>query len=211
MTSGTVATPPRRRPSIAPAVAVMATLALAAAGWLVAVGRMRGMDMGLATDLGSLPGFLATWAPMMAAMMLPGAVPAVLRRARSRGGTAAALSFAASDLVVWTAVGLAVHAVYRPHGALAAGAIVAAAGVYELTPLPRRCRARCRAGDRSGLEYGAWCVGASAGPMAVAVALGPMSVTWMALVTALITAQKLLAPGAIAGARPTTNPKETTT
>jgi predicted metal-binding membrane protein len=99
-----------------------------------------------------------------------------------------ALLFAASYVAVWTAVGLLVHAVYRPHGALAAGVIVAAAGLYELTPLKRRCRA----GARSGLEYGASCVGSSIGLMAVAVALGPMSVTWMALVAAVVLAQKLL-------------------
>jgi predicted metal-binding membrane protein len=184
----------RQRPAslAAPAVALSATLALAAAGWLVALMRMRGMDMGVATDLGPLRSFLATWAPMMAAMMLPGAAPAVVDRARGDAGVRGALLFAASYVAVWTAVGLLVHAVYRPHGALAAGVIVAAAALYELTPLKRRCRARCRAGARSGLEYGAWCVGSSIGLMAVAVALGPMSVTWMALVAAVVLAQKLL-------------------
>ena len=56
-----------------------ATLALAAASWVVAVEEMRGMDMGVATELGSLTFFAAVWVPMMAAMMLPGAAPAVSR------------------------------------------------------------------------------------------------------------------------------------
>ena len=110
----------RPRPAGA-TVAPAAIVALAAAAWVVAVRRMDGMDMGVATDLGALGPFLATWAPMMAAMMLPGAVPAIAGRARA-AGAGAALRFAASYLPVWAAAGLAVHAVYRPHGTLAAGA-----------------------------------------------------------------------------------------
>jgi len=61
-----------------------ATLALAAASWVIAVVQMNGMDMGVATELGSFGFFAAVWASMMAAMMLPGALPAVLRNARQR-------------------------------------------------------------------------------------------------------------------------------
>jgi hypothetical protein len=50
-------------------------LGLAAACWVVALRQMGGMDMGVATRLGSLPFFLAAWVPMMTAM--PGAAPAV--------------------------------------------------------------------------------------------------------------------------------------
>jgi predicted metal-binding membrane protein len=39
-------------------------------------------------------------------------------------------------------------------------------------------------------------VGASVGLMAMFVALGVMSVTWMAVVTAVVLAQKLLSPRA---------------
>jgi hypothetical protein len=49
---------------------------------------------------------------MMAAMMLPGAAPAVLRCAHVR----AVLIFIRSYLAVWTLVGVAVCALYRPHG-----------------------------------------------------------------------------------------------
>jgi hypothetical protein len=35
--------------------------------------------------------------------------------------------FVGSYLAVWTLVGLAVHAVYRPHGSFAAGALTVAA------------------------------------------------------------------------------------
>ena len=56
------------------------TLGLAAACWIIAVWQMHGMDMGTATQLGSFGAFIAVWVAMMAAMMLPGAAPAVLRR-----------------------------------------------------------------------------------------------------------------------------------
>jgi predicted metal-binding membrane protein len=54
----------------------MATLGLAAACWVVAVRQMSGMDMGVATRLGSLGFFVTVWVVMMAAMMLPGAAQA---------------------------------------------------------------------------------------------------------------------------------------
>src|SRR5262249_35908464 len=54
-------------------VALAATLALAAACWVVVIRQMSGMDMGVATRLGSFVSFAVLWVPMMAAMMLPGA------------------------------------------------------------------------------------------------------------------------------------------
>jgi predicted metal-binding membrane protein len=177
----------RARGERAPAAAVAVTLAIAAACWVVAVREMRGMDMGVATTLGSLAFFLGMWAPMMAAMMLPGAAPAVLRRARAGRGVPL---FLAAYLAVWTLAGLAVYALYSPHGTTVAGAIVIAAGAYELTPLKRTFRRRCR--EREGLGFGLDCVGSSAGLMAMLVALGAMSIAWMTAVAAAVIAQKLL-------------------
>jgi predicted metal-binding membrane protein len=174
------------------AATLAATLGLAAACWVVAVRQMNGMDMGVATRLGSFAFFVAVWAAMMAAMMLPGAAPAVLRRAQTGGGALAASMFIGSYLAVWTLVGVAVFALYRPHGSVAAGAITIAAGVYELTPLKRYFRWRCRESDRSGFEFGLCCVGSSIGLMLVLVALSVMSVTWMSVIAVFVLAQKLL-------------------
>jgi predicted metal-binding membrane protein len=85
-----------------------------------------------------------------------------------------------------------VYAVYRPHGAVIAGAVVIAAGVYELTPLKRHCRHLCRESVRSGMEFGLYCVGSSIGLMLMLVALGAMSVAWMSVVAVLVLAQKVL-------------------
>jgi predicted metal-binding membrane protein len=180
--------------SAAPVAAVMATLALAALSWVLALGQMHGMDMGLATPLGSFSAFVAFWAVMMAAMMLPGAVPAVMKRAHAGQPGRTVPLFIGSYLAVWALVGVLVFALYRPHGSLAAGALVIAAGVYELTRLKQHCRQRCRESLRSGWRFGLYCVGSSLGLMLVLVALGVMSVTWMSLIAVLVMAQKLLPP-----------------
>jgi predicted metal-binding membrane protein len=172
--------------------ALAVTLGVAAISWVVAVRQMHGMDMGVATGLGSLAFFLVLWLTMMAAMMLPGAVPQVVRRAHDGGSIGAAPIFVASYLSVWTLVGVAVYALYRPHRSFAAGAIVIAAGLYELTPAKLHCRRCCRERAGSGFEFGLYCVGSSVGLMLMLVALGIMSVAWMSVVAVLLLAQKLL-------------------
>ena len=180
----------------AAAAALTATLGLAAASWVVAFHHMNAMDTSVATELGSFASFAVMWVPMMAAMMLPGAAPAVLRRAHAGGRVRDVLLFVASYLAVWAVVGVAVYALYRPHGSRLAGALVIAAGVYELTRFKQNCRRRCRESVRSGFEYGLYCVGSSIGLMLMLVALGIMSVTWMSVVTVLVLVQKLLPPEA---------------
>jgi len=178
-------------PGLAAALGAAAALGLAAAAWVVTVGRMNGMDMGVATRLGSFAFFAALWAWMMAAMMLPGAAPAVARRARA-GGVAAVPVFLVSYLAVWALIGLAVYALYRPHGTAVAGAVAIAAGLYELTPVKREFRRRCREETRSGLGFGLCCAGSTIGLMAMLVALGVMSLVWMSVLTVIVAAQKLL-------------------
>lgn len=176
-------------------VALTATLALAAAAWIAAIrlmdgmNRMDGMPAGPATRLGSFGFFAAVWISMMAAMMLPGAALAVAGRVQT-GGRASV--FLVSYLGLWAVLGGLLYAVYRPHGAALAGAVVIAAGIYEVTPLKQRCREACQARGRNGLAFGVCCVGSSAGLMAVLVALGLMSIFWMSVIAAVALAQKLL-------------------
>ena len=89
---------------------------------------------------------------------------------------------------------------------LAAG-ILAVAAAYELTPLKNVCLTKCRsplgfllgswrdgrAGAlRMGAGHGAWCLGCCWALMAALFALGVMSLIWMAVVAALIAAEKTL-------------------
>ena len=75
------------------------------------------------------------------------------------------------------------------------------AGLYELTPIKQRSLRRCRmlrddAGAlRSGLVHGVDCVGCSGGLMLVLFAVGVMSLAWMAVVAAVIFAEKVLPQG----------------
>ena len=186
----------------------------AAVAWALSVERMRGMDAGPGTDLGGLGWYLGIWVTMTAAMMLPSAVPAAGHAAQvARRNTT--VPFAAGYLAVWIVYGLAAYGLYRflssldtgwlawdERGPWVAGAVIVAAGIYELTSLKRRRLRRCRCAThprsplRSGLAHGLDCVACSGGLMAVLFVLGVMSLLWMALVAVAIFAEKVLPHGA---------------
>jgi predicted metal-binding membrane protein len=197
-------------------------LALAAVAWWSTADRMAGMDAGPGTDLGALAWFLGVWVVMMAAMMLPALAPTVaLYSSMTRGrGLDRPMLFTAAYVVVWGAAGLAAYGLFRLgktlfggdlawHAGgrwLAAGVLVGAA-VYELTPLKDVCLSKCRSpvgfligcwrdGRAGAVEMGsrhaAWCLGCCWALMAGLFALGVMSLTWMALIAALIVLEKTL-------------------
>jgi predicted metal-binding membrane protein len=144
-------------------------------------------------------------------------------RARRRQAYVPTWIFTASYIAVWTLYGVAAYAVYRVVRALdlefldwnrggpyVVGVLLVIAGAYELTPLKSICLRHCRspmhfllggwrdglAGAlRMGVEHGAYCVGCCWGLMLVLFALGVMSILWMAVVAALIFAQKLVPRG----------------
>jgi predicted metal-binding membrane protein len=199
------------RRSLSPVWAAVSLLGVALVAWIVTAERMRGMDEGPGTHLGGLGWYLGVWVTMTAAMMLPSATPAALGVARAARGLATVL-FAAAYLAVWTAYGLAAYGVYRlvtafdsdwlawdRGGPFVVGGAIAAAGLYELTPLKELLLGRCRRIDhaepgalRAGLRNGVECVGCCFGLMAVLFAVGVMSVFWMAVVAGVIFAQKVL-------------------
>jgi hypothetical protein len=140
------------------AAALTATLGLAAACWVLSVERMEGMNVGVATTLGSFGFFVALWAPMM----LPGAVPAVVRHLETDRPVPGVPLFLASYLAVWTLFGVVVYALYRPQGMIAAGVVVIAAGAIRAhtaqaalpAALPRgRSRRTAVRGRMPGLEH----------------------------------------------------------
>ena len=92
---------------------------------------MRDMDDGPWTALGAFGWFLGAWVVMMAAMMLPSAIPVVLEFARTaerrRRWPVATAVLAATYLGVWLVFGVACYAVYTavrmpwPHQPLVVG------------------------------------------------------------------------------------------
>ena len=195
---------------------------VAGIGWWWTVDRMRGMDNGPWTALGTLAWFLGVWIVMMAAMMFPSVSPTVALYARMTeaepGGRP--LLFAVGYLVTWVAAGAVAFALAFAGGRAAgdvlswdragrwvAGATLLIAAVYELTPLKDACLGKCRsplglllgswrdgrAGAlRMGAKNGAWCVGCCWALMASFFALGIMSIVWMAVIAGLIAIEKTL-------------------
>ena len=137
------------------------------------------------------------WVAMMAAMMLPAATPAAFTAARTGSGIRSVARFFGSYLAVWAFVSVIVYTAYRPHEAIAAAAFVIAAGVYELTPLKRSFRRRCREPVRSGFEFGFCCAGSCIGLMLVLVTIDAMSVAWMSVIAAVVFVQKILPAKAV--------------
>ena len=187
-----LAPPSTRTNSTVTRAALSATLGLAGVAWVVAFREMDGMDMGVATELGSFTFFIAVWVSMMAAMMLPGAAPAVVRRVQATRRVREVPLFVGSYLVVWTLVGGVVYALYRPHGTLLAGVTAIAAGLYELTPPKQRSRRHCLESTGPGFRFGLHCVGSSIGLMLILVAVSVMSIAWMAVIALVVLAQKVM-------------------
>jgi predicted metal-binding membrane protein len=188
-------------------------LGAALAAWVVTVQRMWGMDEGPGTDLGGLAWYLGIWVTMTAAMMLPSVMSAATVVARVSGGLPT-LVFIIGYLAAWTAYGIVAYGLFRlvssfetdwlawdRSGPYVAGGVIAAAGLYELTPFKARLLHRCRRPPeqhgalRNGLVNGLDCVGCCFGLVAVLFVLGVMSVFWMAIVAAVIFAEKVLPHG----------------
>ncbi|WP_051241597.1 DUF2182 domain-containing protein [Azohydromonas australica] len=133
----------------------------------------------------NLLAILCMWAVMMAAMMLPSALPMTLTfvdlSARS-GEPARGRSFVAAYLAVWFAFSAAAAAAQWAFQALGwvdmmlvsrsdwlTGALLLLAGVYQFSPLKRLCLSRCRTplgfllGEWRPGKWGAFAMGARHG------------------------------------------------
>lgn len=117
---------------------------------------------------------LSMWAVMMAAMMLPSALPMILTfvmLSQRSGEHARGRSFVAAYLTVWFAFSVAATAaqwllqaldwvdpMIVSRSTLLTAALLVIAGVYQFSPLKRVCLARCR--TPLGLLLGEWRPGA---------------------------------------------------
>jgi predicted metal-binding membrane protein len=199
----------------APALIALAFVIVAALAWALTIARSRSMD-DMTMGLGSMGPFVAGWAVMMAAMMLPSATPLVFEFARNaegrRGWQAATALLGVTYLGVWLAFGVVGYALYNavrmpwPNQGLLGGAALVIAGLYALTPVKRASEARCRelcalhgplpfnlvrSAVVAGARYGLSCFGCSAGLMLAMVLIGMSNLVWMIVLTAVISTYKL--------------------
>jgi predicted metal-binding membrane protein len=128
--------------------------------------------------------------------------------------------FVVGYLATWTAYGLVAYGVFRVLDAVAgdalawdragkyvAGGAIVAAGLYELTPVKDVCLRHCRTplhfllhgwhegrfgALRMGAGHGLYCIGCCWGLMIALFSLGVMSLVWMAVIAAIIFAEKIL-------------------
>jgi len=204
-------------------------LLIAAVAWVDVIRTSLGapdmmMTMFMPVTMADGLAFVAGWAVMMTAMMLPSALPMIaLYGATQRREAAAAASgvpvavFTLVYLVVWAASGIPV---YLAHTALMAlpprpfaygvAATLLAAGAFQLSPLKQACLRACRsplgfllgrwrAGLRGSLALGwshaMYCLGCCWALMAVLVVAGAMGLAWVLLITAAVAAEKLMPKG----------------
>jgi predicted metal-binding membrane protein len=140
----------------------------------------------------------------------------LLRASGARRGGLAGLTL--SYFLIWVATGVAAYLLLRGFELLAVNpdtrartgaGVLLAAGAYQLTPLKRVCLRRCRSpvllvlhhgqaalrsrfgAARAGLAHGGYCLGCCWALMAVLLAAGVMSLTWMAIIAAVIALEKL--------------------
>ena len=166
------------------------------------------------------------WAIMMVGMMLPSAAPMVLlfalvnRRQASRGHPATPTAvFTAGYLAAWTAFSLAATvAQWGLHrlgilspmmvttSALLGGGALAAAGVYQWSPLKNRCLSHCqsplqfitthwrdgtRGAFRMGWHHGVYCLGCCWFLMCLLFVGGVMNLLWIAGLALFVLVEKL--------------------
>jgi predicted metal-binding membrane protein len=212
---------------------VLAALAcIVAISWiyLLAGAGMPKMDMGggevmlmppPSWSLGYAAITFAMWTIMMVAMMLPSAAATILRVANRAHGLSIAAFFTAGYLIVWTGFSavatMAQWAFDSAHvlsdsmalrSEVAAGVIVIAAGLYQLSPVKRNCLRRCCSSknlfsdDRTtslqwgamqqGIRYGISCIGCCWALMCLLFVVGVMNMVWIAVIAVWVLAEKTL-------------------
>ena len=194
---------------------------LAVVAWVATIGWVTSRDMSaMPGTMGlGLGEFVAMWALMMAAMMLPSVWPfvAVYERTIRRHRVARLSALAGGYLLAWALVGIAAYGVAWVFGELAAdraglARVVAVAaflalGIYQLTPLKLRCLSHCRSplahllhytsfhgrlrDLRAGIEHGLYCVGCCWALMLVLIAFGVMNLAAMIGVALVIAVEKV--------------------
>jgi len=188
-------------------------------------------DMGIQPwTLDDFAWMLAMWVVMMIGMMLPSATPTVLvfgavaRKASREGQVVAPTAvFVAGYLAIWSFFGLAATfgqwaldqaALLSPMmvstSPLLGAVLLAAAGIFQLTPAKDACLDHCRSpaeflanhwrpgtvgAFRMGVVHGGFCLGCCWALMGLLFVGGVMNLVWIGVITAFVLVEKLLPRG----------------
>lgn len=175
------------------------------------------------------------WAVMMVGMMVPSAMPAVqiylavMRRSREPRGRPVlrAYAFAGGYLLVWSGFSLAATVLQwalsrvslltpmmESASPVLAGSVLAAAGLYQWSPLKKACLAQCRSpmafllrqwlpgpggALRMGVRHGIYCLGCCWALMLLLFVGGVMSLLWIGAIAVFVLLEKLAPSGAWVG------------
>jgi len=171
------------------------------------------------------------WAVMMVGMMAPSAAPMLLLFAAAQAGRnkrglpLTTLAFALGYIAVWASFSVGatgaqwglhqaamLSAVMASSSGRLSGAILMAAGVYQLTPWKSNCLTHCRSplgflmtdwrngtggAFRMGFRHGAYCLGCCWALMCVLFVVGVMNLIWVAALTSFVLIEKTGPAGAI--------------
>ena len=170
------------------------------------------------------------WAVMMVGMMVPSAAPMILlfstvtRKQKEDGNPYVPVGvFVLGYVLVWTAFSLIAAsaqwlleqaALLSPAMVSASpylgGALLIAAGIYQLTPLKSACLNQCRTPTAfvsrhwrtgttgtliMGMHHGAFCVGCCWALMCLLFVGGVMNLLWVAVIAAFVLFEKILPAG----------------
>ncbi len=177
-----------------------------------------------------LVGLFLMWAVMMAAMMLPTATTMIATYARMQArdralgaGWGPVLGFAAGYVLAWSAFSLGATLVQawltdlslmspmsmKTVSGPVTGAVLIAAGLYQVTPFKQACLSQCRSpigflmtewrdgrlgALRMGVNHGLFCVGCCWALMGLLLVAGVMTPVWIIAITAYVLAEKTM-PG----------------
>lgn len=174
------------------------------------------------------------WSVMMIGMMIPSAAPMILLFARIQRGnlpdqapTAHIAAFTAGYLLIWFSFSLIatmlqwaltelrlLSSMMEATNLWLAVGILAAAGIYQLTPLKSACLKKCQSplgflvshwkNERSGalkmgIEHGMFCLGCCWVLMALLFVGGVMNLTWVAAIATFVLLEKVSPRGELYG------------
>jgi predicted metal-binding membrane protein len=189
-----------------------------------------GMTMDMPWGVADVLFTFAMWAVMMVGMMTGSAAPVLLlfsamhARPDAQRPSRVVFVFGLGYLLVWTAfsagaalVQWALHqaAMLSPamttSDARLSGAILIAAGAYQLTPFKGACLTHCRSplgflmshwrdgtfgALRMGIEHGTYCLGCCWALMGVLFVVGVMNLAWVAALAIFVLVEKIGPAGA---------------